>query len=102
MLIEQNNLQIIVFPSSDQVILRNVYNVYILCTGEGLKLAAILLTTGEDEVAFMFIQRKLSKLHRLADYSDVTPAVENVTRLLHQASLPLPDFVVNPPISEYF
>ena len=79
-----------------------MYTMYILCTGEGLKLAAILLTTGEDEVAFMFIQRKLSKLHRLADYSDVTPAVENVTRLLYQASLPLPDFVVNPPISEYF
>ena len=55
-----------------------MYTMYILCTGEGLKLAAILLTTGEDEVAFMFIQRKLSKLHRLADYSDVTPAVKNI------------------------
>ena len=57
-----------------------MYNVYFV-TGEDLKLA-ILLTTGEDEVAFMFIQRKLSKLHRLADYGDVTPAAENITRLL--------------------
>ena len=44
--------------------------------------AGFILTTGEDKVALMFIQRKLSKLHRLADHGDVTPAAErNITTL---------------------
>ena len=65
--------------SSDQVVLRNIYRTWRTGggrVGAGLKLP-ILLTTGEDEVALMFIQRKLSKLHRLADHGDVAPVAEH-------------------------
>ena len=79
MLIERNNPRIMGCGSSDQVVLRNVYRTWKMGggrVGAGLKLP-ILLTTGEDEVALMFIQRKLSKLHGLADHCDVTPEAEH-------------------------